>query len=342
MHARYEQHFEPMDAREVTVHQTTHRVVNYVERAGGPNHSADNYEQGYENDQWFSDETIYPGGEGPRNNDYPRDQFYDEPADYGNYPRNSHQQDPHYQQQQQFDRDDLRHQIRTRKNGRPGPYPSNRGRGFFQNREENNKFRPLQNAKGEWERPSAKRKNVPPAKKNPPAESDKDPQSKPVEDSTPSPNVPIEEPPKTSILAKETPSDSGVGEAEGETAPPTATEVQATSAPAPPASGEPKRIQEEDFKARRADAIQAKALEIEKDYQQDCETFVTVVKMLVSKEPKLENLLQGALNANLSEMKHKCLTSFKQYVKELNKDHVMYSKYHVPRLYTYTGIAAPQ
>ncbi|XP_077452044.1 uncharacterized protein LOC144071100 isoform X2 [Stigmatopora argus] len=322
MHARYE-HFEPMDAREVTVHQTTHRVVNYVERAG-PIHSADNYEQGYDNDQWFPDEPIYPGNERPRNNDYPRDPFYD-----GNYPRNSHHQDPHYQQPQ-YDRDDLRHQIRTRKNGRPGPYPNNRGRGYFQNRVEHNKFRQLQNAKGEWERPSGKRKSVPPAKKNAPAESDKDPsrtQSEPVEDSTPAPNVPAEEPPKTSILAKETPSDSGprekgVGEAEGETA----AEVPAAAgaaAAAPPASGEPKRIQEEDLKARRSDAIQAKALEIEKDYQQDCETFVTVVKMLVSKEPTLENLLQSALNANLSEMKQQCLASFKQYVKELNKDHKM-------------------
>lgn len=54
-------------------------------------------------------------------------------------------------------------------------------------------------------------------------------------------------------------------------------------------------------------------------YRQDCETFRTVVKMLVSKEPSLDNLLQAPLDKNLSEMKQRCLDSLKHFVKELDE-----------------------
>ncbi|XP_041692918.2 periphilin-1 isoform X1 [Coregonus clupeaformis] len=51
------------------------------------------------------------------------------------------------------------------------------------------------------------------------------------------------------------------------------------------AKEEKEQTQEDNFKTRRSQAIAAKALEIEKRYKQDCETFGTVVKMLVIKEP---------------------------------------------------------
>nr|XP_020515412.1 periphilin-1-like isoform X1 [Labrus bergylta] len=85
------------------------------------------------------------------------------------------------------------------------------------------------------------------------------------------------------------------------------------------ASVEPKPTPDEDFKARRMQAIKTKALEIEKHYRQDCETFRTVVKMLVDKEPSLDNMLQAPLDKNLLEIKQRCLDSLKQFVKELDE-----------------------
>lgn len=54
-------------------------------------------------------------------------------------------------------------------------------------------------------------------------------------------------------------------------------------------------------------------------YRQDCETFRTVVKMLVTKEPSLDNLLQAPLDANLSEIKQRCLDDLRHFVKELDE-----------------------
>nr|XP_061812784.1 periphilin-1-like [Nerophis lumbriciformis] len=308
MRVRYEQHYTPMDTREVTLH----RVVNIVERTT-PIHSSADYDRRYDDDQWFEDFPIYPGENCPRDSEYPPDRFYND-SEYGTGFRGNsppHHQEPHYQRPR-YGRDDLRHQIRSRKNGRPGPYSNSRGRGYSQNREDHNQFRHSSNVKNEWERSSGKKKSVPPAKKNASPELDKDSshaQSKPVDDSTPPPSVPAEDPPKTSTLIKEKPSDAVVVVEDEK-------EEEAAEAPA---FMEPDTIQEEELRVRRSEAIKAKALEIEKHYRQDCETFVTVVKMLVSKEPTLENLLQNALNANLSEMKQDCLASFKHYIKELNE-----------------------
>lgn len=55
------------------------------------------------------------------------------------------------------------------------------------------------------------------------------------------------------------------------------------------------------------------------DYRKDCETFRTVVKMLVVKEPSLEDLLQAPLDKNLLELKERCLDSLKHFVKELDE-----------------------
>ncbi|KAG5273650.1 hypothetical protein AALO_G00153920 [Alosa alosa] len=74
-----------------------------------------------------------------------------------------------------------------------------------------------------------------------------------------------------------------------------------------------------DFQERRAQAIAGKALEIEKLYRQDCETFGTVVKMLVSKEPGLEKQLQGPLRDSLVEMRERCLEDLRLYIDELDE-----------------------
>ncbi|KAM9808058.1 uncharacterized protein ACB057_005893 [Neosynchiropus ocellatus] len=93
---------------------------------------------------------------------------------------------------------------------------------------------------------------------------------------------------------------------------------EALSAP-PKTEGEPEPTPVHDFKARRAEAIRTKALEIEKVYRQDCETFCSVVKLLVDKEPSLETLLQAPLDKNLQEIKQQCLEELRQFVKELDE-----------------------
>ncbi|XP_061534005.1 periphilin-1-like [Phycodurus eques] len=312
MRVNYEQQFSPVDSREVTVH----RVVNIVERTPPIHPARGDYNRGYEDGRWFDDDPGYHGEEFPRDDNYLPDRYYDENPNYGNFNRNSslHHQEPPYQRPR-YDRDDLRHQIRSRKNGRPGPYFNNRGRGHSQNREDHNHFSHSQSVKGDWNRSSGKRKSQPTAKKNVSPESAKGsahPQkNKPVAVPTPSSSVPAEEAPQESSSTKEKATDS-VPEVEEEAA------AAAAAAAAPP-SMEPETTQDEELKARRSEAIKAKALEIEKHYRQDCETFVTVVKMLVSKEPTLENLLHGALNANLSEMKQNCFAALRHYVKELDE-----------------------
>lgn len=61
-------------------------------------------------------------------------------------------------------------------------------------------------------------------------------------------------------------------------------------------------------------------------YRQDCETFRIVVKMLVEKEPGLDNLLQVSLDKNLQEIKQRCLDDLRHFVKEL--DEVLKAKNH--------------
>ncbi|CAL8386360.1 unnamed protein product, partial [Gadus morhua 'NCC'] len=75
----------------------------------------------------------------------------------------------------------------------------------------------------------------------------------------------------------------------------------------------------EDFQERRAHAISAKALDIEKVYRQDCETFGMVVKMLVAKDPNLEKQLQVPLRENLGEIRERCLEDLKHFISELDE-----------------------
>ncbi|XP_056311770.1 periphilin-1 isoform X1 [Danio aesculapii] len=75
----------------------------------------------------------------------------------------------------------------------------------------------------------------------------------------------------------------------------------------------------DDFQERRAQAIAAKAREIEKVYRQDCETFGMVVKMLVAKEPSLEKHLQNPLKENLIEIRERCLEDLQHFIAELDE-----------------------
>ncbi|XP_012888634.1 PREDICTED: spermatogenesis-associated protein 31A6-like [Dipodomys ordii] len=52
----------------------------------------------------------------------------------------------------------------------------------------------------------------------------------------------------------------------------------------------------------RSKAIASKMKEIERVYQQDCETFGVVVKMLIAKDPSLEQTIQFALRQNLQDI----------------------------------------
>ncbi|XP_077354997.1 periphilin-1 isoform X3 [Festucalex cinctus] len=79
------------------------------------------------------------------------------------------------------------------------------------------------------------------------------------------------------------------------------------------------KINADNFKERRSVAIAAKAQEIEKVYRQDCETFGTVVKMLVAKDPSLEKQLQVPLRENLGEIRVRCLEDLKLFISELDQ-----------------------
>ncbi|XP_076863296.1 uncharacterized protein LOC143515162 isoform X5 [Brachyhypopomus gauderio] len=70
--------------------------------------------------------------------------------------------------------------------------------------------------------------------------------------------------------------------------------------------------------ARRAHAIANKAMEIEKLYRQDCETFGMVVKMLVAKQPTLEKQLETALKENLMDLKQRCLEDLRHFISEVD------------------------
>ncbi|CAH1783074.1 unnamed protein product [Owenia fusiformis] len=60
--------------------------------------------------------------------------------------------------------------------------------------------------------------------------------------------------------------------------------------------------------------------EIEKAYRQDCETFATVVRMLISKDSKLEEQLQFSLKENLKELGKSCIVELRSYVEQLKAE----------------------
>lgn len=89
--------------------------------------------------------------------------------------------------------------------------------------------------------------------------------------------------------------------------------------PVVPAAVEESHKSTDDFQERRAQAISAKAREIEMVYRQDCETFGMVVKMLVAKDPNLEKQLQVPLRENLGEIRERCLEDLKHFINELDE-----------------------
>ncbi|XP_042533542.1 periphilin-1 isoform X3 [Dipodomys spectabilis] len=66
----------------------------------------------------------------------------------------------------------------------------------------------------------------------------------------------------------------------------------------------------------RSKAIASKTKEIEQVYRQDCETFGMVVKMLIEKDPSLEQSIQFALRQNLHEIGERCVEELKHFIAE--------------------------
>uniref|UniRef100_UPI0037E75078 periphilin-1-like n=1 Tax=Semicossyphus pulcher TaxID=241346 RepID=UPI0037E75078 len=336
----YEQHFSGMDSREVTVH----RVVNIVEKRNPMPRQALEYERGYDEDQWY---------EGPRNYqddwDYhdeggypPNDRrYYDENPNFGNFRRNSSppRNDSPYSQQS-YPRDDLRHQLGSRKNGRARPYFRNKGRGSGPPQREDHAARrgspPVVTKRDRS--PARREAHQPPARSgsnssnrsfSPDRDKGYNQRHKPnpaISSHTPSSSTPSSSTSSSSTSNSVTsnsvtPSSSGEepSHSSGSSKEKTPASVAETEEEVVAASVEPKPTPDEDFKARRSEAIKAKALEIEKHYRKDCETFRTVVKMLVTKEPSLDNLLQAPLDESLLEIKQRCLDSLKHFVTELDE-----------------------
>ncbi|KAJ8369734.1 hypothetical protein SKAU_G00097620 [Synaphobranchus kaupii] len=68
--------------------------------------------------------------------------------------------------------------------------------------------------------------------------------------------------------------------------------------------------------AARNLAIQQKRREIEEVYKQDCDTVGIVVKMLISKDPSLEQLIQASLQENLREIGLRCVEAMERFIQD--------------------------
>ncbi|XP_031227299.1 periphilin-1-like isoform X2 [Mastomys coucha] len=64
----------------------------------------------------------------------------------------------------------------------------------------------------------------------------------------------------------------------------------------------------------RSEAISSKTREIVQVYQQDCETFGLVVKMLIEKDPSLEKSIQFSLKQNLNAIGEQCIEELKNFI----------------------------
>ncbi|KAM8751320.1 uncharacterized protein AB9X84_012935 isoform 2-T3 [Acanthopagrus schlegelii] len=311
----YEDHFSAMGARDVR-EVKVHRVVNIVEKRNPMPRPMDGYDRGYDDDQWYG---------GPRNyarechgeDGYPPSdrRYYEESHSYRRNsppPRNESQYS-----QQSYSRDDLRHQLGSRHRGRPAPQFRSRGRGSGPpRRHDRSDHRSSPPIVVKRERSPVSRELPPPVRSG----SNTSSRSFSPDRDKGHLHQQAQKKHKSSVPTSHTPSSSAEGSPHSsgsskEKTPGSVAETEEVVA----ASMEPKLTSEEDIKARRLEAIKAKALEIEKHYRQDCETFRTVVKMLVTKEPSLDNLLQAPLDANLSEIKQRCLDDLRHFVKELDE-----------------------
>ncbi|XP_067356251.1 periphilin-1-like isoform X2 [Channa argus] len=267
----YEEHFLPVDAREVTVH----RVVNIVEKRTPVPRKGTEYDRGFHDDQWFGGPRNYQDAREYHDEDnYPPNdrRYFDE--NFSNFRRNSsppRNEGPY--SQQYYSRDDLRHQLASRNNGRPGPYfhQSRRGSG--------SSLRSLPDRKAEEDRDDYR--NSPPIgimQDHSPARREAQPpvlgrsgsnssnrSFSPDRDNGCTYQQPQQKH-KPSVLTSHTPSSSVEGSPHnsGTSKEKTSASVVESEEVVAAASMEPKPTPEEDFKARRLEAIKAKALEIEK------------------------------------------------------------------------------
>ncbi|XP_069018245.1 periphilin-1-like [Embiotoca jacksoni] len=311
----YEDRFFPMDGREVTVH----RVVNIVEKRSPMPRPGLDYDRGYNEDQWYGGPRQYQDARGCHGdgNHPPSDRrYFEENPNFGGFRRNSSPpRNEGLYPQQYYGRDDLRHQLGSRNSGR-APNFRNRG-GALGHPQREDRDRTAQPGATKRDRSSPGRREAQPT-----VRSGSNPNNRnfsPDRDKGYTYQQPQQKH-KPSVVTSHTPSSSveGSPHSSGSSKEKTSASV-AESEEVAAASMEPKLTPEEGFKARRLEAIKAKALEIEKHYRQDCETFRTVVNMLVAKEPSLENLLQAPLDKNLLEMKERCVDALKSFVKELDK-----------------------
>ncbi|XP_022081388.1 serine/arginine repetitive matrix protein 1-like isoform X2 [Acanthaster planci] len=67
----------------------------------------------------------------------------------------------------------------------------------------------------------------------------------------------------------------------------------------------------------KLERLQAKKEEIIRAYKQDCDTFATVVRMLIRKDPELEQRLQQALRENLTEIGQRCVQELQEMVEQI-------------------------
>lgn len=68
--------------------------------------------------------------------------------------------------------------------------------------------------------------------------------------------------------------------------------------------------------AARDRAIQQKRKEIDEMYYQDCEMFGVVTKMLIAKDPSLEQPIQSSLQENLRDIGERCVVAMQKFIEE--------------------------
>ncbi|XP_034031986.1 periphilin-1-like isoform X2 [Thalassophryne amazonica] len=342
----YEEHFRATDSRKVTVGRT---VSIYEKRS---NTWSDDYDTGYHGNQWrdysqYMDAREYSG---EREYSFDDHHLLDENPGFVNFHRKSPpSRNDGFYSGYSLTQDDLRHQIDARSSNRDRPY-CNRGRSLnYSSREDHNDYRRRGREPHAHGRPSQQVEVVYSRSKNRSFSPKRDKsytlhqsqrREKPSVTTDNTASITVEDSSHSSGSSKVSASrEISVQRTVDNTSSSQAslnlkdqdlsdknviTEEKSVASVEEPeevvaASVEPKSTPEEDIKARRLEAIKAKALEIEKHYRQDCETFRTVVKMLVAKQPSLENLLQAPLDENLLELKQHCLDALKHFVKELDQ-----------------------
>ncbi|XP_028305592.1 periphilin-1-like isoform X2 [Gouania willdenowi] len=302
----YEEYYQPPDRREAL----PHRVVNIVPRRGGPSGSSCNFsDESWLNDndgswiqfddgQWSNDDNTFGYGDHRHSSSFHRKS-------------SPTQSDAVHHPQHSYSRDDLRHQLNSWKNSRPHP-GSHHSRGSepltgsTKTSRDDRDHRPAPSV-------GIKREHSPADVRS----GSKKTKSAPVDLG---PALKQEETSGRKSVTVQLLSSSVREELQQEPHCPQAKDSAFTVKKEERVKEEePKSPSDKGFLTRRSDAIKEKAVEIEKNYRQDCETFRTVVKMLVSKKPSLDGLLQASLDKNLQELKQRCLDALRSFVSELDE-----------------------